>query len=129
MLARSTRHHRGPSVELALTIGVLGVRENRTWCAIALDMSLRGYGQVFEEALDQLRRTVEAQISFAVQHDSVDQVFVPAEPHYFKLYADLKRETIRRRLLEREALDMPDYRVGDMLLPQPGGATFRRAMA
>ena len=26
---------------------------------------------------------------------NIDQVFIPAEPHYFKLYADLKRETMR----------------------------------
>ncbi|MCE2461589.1 MAG: hypothetical protein J4F38_12535, partial [Pseudomonadales bacterium] len=62
-----------------------------------------GYGETFDDALDELRRVVEAQISFAVQHDNVDQVFIPAEPHYFKLYADLKRETMKRRLLDLEA--------------------------
>ena len=116
-------------MDLALTINVLGIREVGTWCAIALEMSLRGYGETFDEALDELRRAVEAQISFAVQHDNVDQVFIPAEPHYFKLYADLKRETLKRRLLDRDATGLPDYRVGDILLPEPGGATFRRALA
>ena len=119
----------GRSVELALTINVLGTREDGMWCAIALEMSLRGYGETFEEALDELRRAIEAQISFAVQHDTVDQVFIPTEPHYFKLYADLKRETLKRRLLARDATGLPDYRVGDILLPEPGGATFRRAVA
>lgn len=112
-----------------MTINVLGVREDDAWCAIALEMSLRGYGERFDEALDDLRSAVEAQISFAVQHDNVDQVFIPAEPHYFKLYADLKRETLKRRLLDREATGLPDYRVGDILLPKPGGAMFRRAVA
>ena len=116
-------------MELALTINVLGIREDDAWCAIALEMSLRGYGQTFDEALDELNRAVEAQISFAVQHDNVDQVFIPAEPHYFKLYADLKRETLKRRLLDREATGLSDYRVGDLLLPEPGGATFRPAVA
>ncbi|MDE0179485.1 MAG: hypothetical protein OXP36_12935 [Gammaproteobacteria bacterium] len=116
-------------MELALTINVLGIREDDAWCAIALEMSLRGYGETFDEALDELHRAVEAQISFAVQHDNVDQVFIPAEPHYFKLYADLKRETMKRRLLDREATGLPDYHVGDLILPEPGGAMFRRAVA
>lgn len=83
-----------------MTINVLGIREDDAWCAIALEMSLRGYGETFDEALDELNGAVEAQISFAVQHDHVDQVFIPPEPHYFKLYADLKRETWAR-LLDR----------------------------
>ena len=112
-----------------MTINVLGTREDDAWCAIALEMSLRGYGETFDEALEELRNAVEAQVSFAVQHDNVDQVFIPAEPYYFKLYADLKRETLKRRLLDREASGLPDYRVGDILLPTPGGAMFRRAMA
>ncbi|MCY3620348.1 MAG: hypothetical protein OXH68_01385 [Gammaproteobacteria bacterium] len=72
-----------------MTINVLGIREDDAWCAIALEMSLRGYGKTFDEALDELNRAVEAQISFAVQHDNVDRVFIPAEPHHLKLYADL----------------------------------------
>ena len=116
-------------MELALTINVLGIREDGTWCAIAMEMSLRGYGETFEEALDELGRAVEAQLSFAVQHDNVDQVFIPAEPHYFKLYADCKRETLKRRLLDRETTGLPDYRVGDIPLPEPGRETFTRAVA
>ncbi|MDE0177039.1 MAG: hypothetical protein OXP36_00455 [Gammaproteobacteria bacterium] len=74
-----------------MTINVLGIRKDDAWCAIALEMSLRGFGETFDEALDELNRVVEAQISFAVQHDDVDQVFVPVEPQYFELYEDLPR--------------------------------------
>ena len=112
-------------MELVLAVNALGIREDDAWCAIALEMSLRGYGETFDEALDELNRAVEAQILFAVQHDNVDHVFIPVEPHYFKLYADLKRETLKHRLLDREATGSPDYRVGDLLLPEPGRATFR----
>ena len=73
-------------MELSLNVNVLGVREDDAWCAIALEMSLRGYGTTFEEALDALHRAIEAQVSFAVQHDTLDQVFIPADPHYFKLF-------------------------------------------
>ena len=104
-------------MELSLNVNVLGVREDGAWCAIALEMSLRGYGATFEEALDALHQAIEAQVSFAVQHDTLDQVFVPADPHYFRLYADMKREALKRKLLHRELPALPDYRVGDILLP------------
>ena len=74
--------------ESALGVNVLGVREDGEWCAIALEMSLRGYGPTFDDALSELQEAIEAQVSFAVQHDNVDQIFIPAEPRYFKLYAD-----------------------------------------
>ena len=82
----------GKETALEPTINVLGVREDDAWCAIALEMSLRGYGRTFEAALDALREAIEAQVSFAVQQDSLDRIFMPADPHYFKLYADMKRE-------------------------------------
>ncbi|MDE0355399.1 MAG: hypothetical protein OXK20_07035 [Deltaproteobacteria bacterium] len=72
-----------------MTINVLGFREDDAWCAITLEMSLRGYGETFDEALAELNRAVMAQISFAVQNDNVDQVFIPAEARYFELYEDL----------------------------------------
>lgn len=71
--------------DMELAINVLGVREDGAWCAIALEMSLRGYGETFQEALDELTQAMEAQVSFAVQHDNLDQIFIPAEPHYFRL--------------------------------------------
>ena len=80
-------------MELALTINVLGIREDDAWCAITLEMSLRGYGETFDEALDELNRAVEAQISFAVQHDNVDRCSFPPSPTIsrstFEVYADL----------------------------------------
>ena len=114
----------GKETALELTINVLGVREDDAWCAIALEMSLRGYGRTFEAALDALRETIEAQVSFAVQQDSLDQIFMPAEPHYFKLYADMKREALKRKLLNRSQPGLPDYRVGDIPLPAPTTARF-----
>ncbi len=115
-------------MELSLTINVLGVREDDAWCAIALEMSLRGYGETFEGALDDLRDAIEAQVSFAVKHDNVDQVFISTEPHYFRLYADLKRESLKRKLLGRDAVGLPDYRVGDVALPLPTPGEFRAAV-
>ena len=119
----------GNETALEPTINVLGVREDDAWCAIALEMSLRGYGRTFEAALDELREAIEAQVSFAVQQDSLDQIFMPAEPHYFKLYADMKREALKRKLLNRSQPGLPDYRVGDIPLPAPTTAPFTPAVA
>ena len=119
----------GKEEVLEPAINVLGVRENGTWCAIALEMSLRGYGRTFEAALDELRGAIEAQVSFAVQQGSFDQIFIPAEPHYFKLYADMKREALKRKLLNRSQLGLPDYRVGDIPLPAPTAARFTPTVA
>ena len=119
----------GKETGLELTINVLGVREDDAWCAIALEMSLRGYGRTFEAALDELREAIEAQVSFAVQQDTLDQIFMPAEPHYFKLYADMKREALKRKLLNRSQPGLPDYRVGDIPLPAPTTAPFTPAVA
>ena len=42
------------------TLRVLVVREDGLWCAIALDMSLRGYGKTRGEAVEKLTEAVEA---------------------------------------------------------------------
>ena len=83
----------------ALNLNVLGVREDDARCAIALEVSLRGYGETFDAALDALVEAVKAQVTFAVQHDNLDQIFVPAEPHYFRLYADVNLRSARREVL------------------------------
>ena len=71
-------------------VSILGLREEDQWCAIALEMSLRGYGPSFEDALNDLERAMEAQISFALQHGDAEQLFFPAEQHYFERYAEAK---------------------------------------
>ena len=106
------------SAALNLTINVLGVREEDAWCAIALEMSLRGYGETFDGALTELIAAIEAQLSFAAQRGTIDQVFIPAEPEYIRLYADRKREAVKRKLYGLDQTGLPDYVVGDIALPE-----------
>ena len=115
--------------QLTLNLEVLGVREDDAWCAIALEMSLRGYGETFDDALNALFEAIEAQVAFAVQHDNLDQIFVPAEPHYFRLRADVKRAALKRKLLDHVQSGLPDYRVGDLQLPKPTAPLFKQAFA
>ena len=68
-------------LKLELNLNVLGIQEdNASWCAIALEMSLMGYGETFEQALEDLYDAIVTQVTFAVQHDTLDNIFIPAEP-------------------------------------------------
>ena len=62
-----------------VAVSVLGYREDDEWCALALEMDLRGYGRTFREALDDLRDSMTMQIGFAHFKDELDMIFRPAE--------------------------------------------------
>lgn len=108
------------------TVRVLGVHEDGEWCAIALEMSLRGYGATFEEALDDLSAAIEAQVSFALQYGILDNIWTPAEPHYVQLYERARREGIRHYLVERDEEFPPEdeYAAADLALPKANKGGF-----
>ena len=68
-------------------IGVLGLIEDDQWCAIALEMSLRGYGASFDDALRDLKDAIRAQVTFALENGTIDKIFMRAEQKYLDLYA------------------------------------------
>ena len=100
---------------------VLGLEEDGTWCAIALDLSLRGYGKTFEEAAEALDEAIEAQVSFAIQHGTLDSIFVPAEAHYVELYSDTRRRALTDYLSGRE-IRPKSYAASDLPL-KPNAST------
>ena len=75
-------------------MSVLGYREDDQWCALALEMDLRGYGQSFDDALRDLREGITMQIGFALFKDEPAMIFFPADPMYFSLYAQVRNERI-----------------------------------
>ena len=75
-------------------IGVLGYREDNQWCALALEMDLRGYGQSFDEALKDLHESMTMQIGFALFKNEPGMIFHPADPMYFSLYAQVRNDRI-----------------------------------
>lgn len=107
---------------LQYTVRVLGIHEDDQWCAIALEMSLRGYGETFEAALDDLHDAIEAQVSFAIQHDTLDSIWTPAEPHYVELYNETRRHSLRRYFQGEETTAEEEhkleYAAGDLPLPR-----------
>ena len=103
----------------SVTLNVLGVREDETWCAIALEMSLRGYGETFEAALADLKETIIAQVTYAIDHhQTLDHIFMPAEPHYFERYTIAKRDALKHRFLNRSQSQQTAYRVVNMQVPR-----------
>lgn len=77
-----------------ITVSVLGFHEDDEWCALALEMDLRGYGQTFEEALEDLNESMTMQISFAHFKGQTDMILHPADPVYFSLFAQVRNDRI-----------------------------------
>lgn len=75
-------------------VSVLGYREDGEWCALALEMDLRGHGRTFREALEDLRESMTMQIGFALSRNEPGMIFFPADPMYFSLYAQVRNERI-----------------------------------
>ena len=65
-----------------MNLRVLGYREDEEWCALCLEMDLRGYGQTFEDALKELSAAVLNQFTFAIQMDNPDLLLRKAEIKY-----------------------------------------------
>ncbi len=107
---------------------VLGVHEEGHWCVIALEMSLRGYGSTFNEALENLHDTIEAQVSFALQHDTLDSIWKPAEPHYVELYQSVRNRSMRHYLESSEEdvgfNDEAEYVASDLPLPRSNHSPY-----
>ena len=75
-----------PEKKLA-TIHVLVHQEDEEWCAIALEMGIRGYGSTVARAYRTLTDAVEAQVTFTMEQGGWDEMFeTPAEQRYIDLY-------------------------------------------
>ncbi len=77
-----------------MDLAVLGLREEGDWCALALDLSVRGYGATFDEAFNELRDAVKAQITFALEHGGGDDIFFAAEDRYLAMYARARHNEV-----------------------------------
>ncbi len=82
-----------------LQIRVLIYREDGEWVARALEMDLLGFGKTEREAVAELQRAVEAQISFAHQTNDASLINFPAEPEFFKRWEDAQKKAMRSEIL------------------------------
>ena len=75
-------------------VEVLGILEDDgTWCAIALELDLQGYGPDLESACVDLTAAIEAQLGFAINDEraNLDQVFFATERPYFEMFGEFRR--------------------------------------
>lgn len=84
---------------------ILGYREEGEWVALALEMDLRGFGTTFEEALEDLMSSVNAQISFALYKKELNLIWHPAEKKYFDLFDRTRKRYFSRRFMGEEGED------------------------
>ena len=100
-------------------IRILGIveDEDEAWCAIALELGLRGYGEAFEDAVEDLHSAIRAQVWFNATSGTLDaeNIFFPAELRYSELFegagnrsrGELKRSRVPVRLVEESLRSSP----------------------
>lgn len=97
-----------------ITLSVLGLREDDSWCALGLEVSIRGYGKTFEEACDDLKDLVLMQISFAISKGQIDMVWRPADPVYFERFSEQRRQQLNALM---SPVKDNQYHVGSVPFP------------
>ena len=105
-----------PRICLDVTINVLGYQEDDAWVALALEMDLRGYGETFEDALNELMDCIASQISFAEFKGQPDMVFHPAAPEYYGLFAQVRGDKLRS-LAQFHHENVSEYQVAGIPIP------------
>lgn len=101
-----------------INLSVLGYREDDEWVALALEMDLRGYGETFEDAIDDLKDHVAMQISFARFKHDPDLIFRSAESRYFEIFSALQQDAMRA-IVTGKGCGTPDYGICDLEFPRP----------
>ncbi|GBE46183.1 hypothetical protein BMS3Bbin11_01279 [bacterium BMS3Bbin11] len=101
--------------KVEINLNVLGYKEDKEWTALALEMDLRGFGDTFDKALEDLNDQIQMQISFAVFKNNLDMAFYPAAPTYFALYEQVRQDRMRNYLTEKH--HDYEYEIGGLPMP------------
>ncbi len=67
-----------PREKLA-TIHAVICWEDDAWCAVALELNVRSYGETINEAFENPMDAVQSQAHFSVEQGNLDQMFVRVE--------------------------------------------------
>ena len=102
-----------------IVINVLGIYENNSWCALGLEVDIRGYGKTFEEACEDLKNLVLMQISFAFYKGQTDMILRPADPVYFELFSEHRRQRLNSLTEPVKHTEDEKYHVGGVPFPSP----------
>jgi hypothetical protein len=89
-----------------IQIRVLICKEDGEFAARALELDLIGYGKTESEALEELKRAVEAQISFAHQMRDSSLIGFPAEKEFFDRWDESQRQIIQGQILGDKSIKL-----------------------
>ena len=101
------------------TLNILGYREDGQWVALALEMDLRGYGETWNEALDDLRDLVLMQISFAHFKGQPEMIWRSAEDEYWERFRLAQRARLIEALSESFHEESAEFHAGGLAMPPP----------
>ena len=93
------------------SVNVLGFKEGDEWCALGLEVDIRGYGHTFEEACVDLTDLITYQISFSMYKDQTELIFHSADPKFFDIF-----NTIKHKQRQKLNGDTRHYRSSKILL-------------
>lgn len=82
------------------------------WTALALEMSVRGYGPTPDKAVEDLIELLQAQVSFAIHQGHPESVWHPAEPAYWQMFEEARRSHF---LAEASGTETPLDVIADMV--------------
>lgn len=100
-----------------ISLNVLGYQEEQGgWVALALEMDLRGYGETFDEAFEDLADLVNMQISFSRFKGQPELIWKAADPVWFERFAETRREHLEALVRDAE-LSHPEYSIAGLPIP------------
>ena len=78
------------------SVNVLGFKEGDEWCALGLEVDIRGYGRTFEEACSDLTDLITYQISFSMYKDQTELIFHPSDSKFFDIFNTIKDKQLHK---------------------------------
>ena len=84
------------SAEHPSSVNVLGFKEGDEWCALGLEVDIRGYGHTFEEACSDLTDLITYQIIFSMYKDQTELIFHPVDSKFFDIFNTIKDKQLHK---------------------------------
>ena len=84
--------------QATLDFHVLLYREDADWCALALEVDLRGYGATMEAACEDLTSALERQFLFSLSRRDPGTFIFPAEGKYFEMFFEATSRQVKEYL-------------------------------
>jgi hypothetical protein len=72
-------------------VNVVIYRDEGEWCALALEMDVRGYGATADAAMADLVDMLRAQVSFAIHNGHPESVWQRSEDRYWEMWERARR--------------------------------------